>query len=59
MERADRSDSATVPSYLHSIPDLKFALSLLPNGYFRPAYPIYSRLSYIVHQLTGTSRKGS
>jgi multiple sugar transport system substrate-binding protein len=57
-ELTTRSDSATVPSYLRSIPDLKFALSLLPKGYFRPAYPIYSRLSYIVQQLTGDLEEG-
>lgn len=57
-ELTTRSDSAMVPSYLHSIPDLKFALSLLPDGYFRPAFPIYSKVSYVIQELTGDLEEG-
>jgi multiple sugar transport system substrate-binding protein len=52
-ELTARTDSATVPSYYKSIPDLSFALSLLPHSYFRPAYPIYPKVSYVIQQLTG------
>lgn len=52
-ELTARTDSATVPSYVNSIPDLSFALSLLPHGYWRPAYPIYPKVSYVIQQLTG------
>ena len=58
-ELTARVDSATVPSYSSSIPDLSFALSLLPHGYFRPAYPIYSKVSYVIQQLTGDVMGGS
>ena len=58
-ELTARVDSAKVPSYSSSIPDLSFALSLLPHGYFRPAYPVYSKVSYVIQQLTGDVMGGS
>jgi multiple sugar transport system substrate-binding protein len=54
-----RVDSATVPSYASAVPDEAFSLSLLPHGYFRPAYPIYSKVSYVIQQLTGDVMGGS
>jgi multiple sugar transport system substrate-binding protein len=57
-ELTTRSDSAMVPSYLHSIPDLGFALSLLRHGYFRPAFPVYSRVSYLIQEITGNLEEG-
>ena len=58
-ELTARTDSATVASYAHSIPDLSFALSLLPGGYWRPAYPIYPKVSYVIQQLTGDVEEGT
>jgi len=52
-ELTARTDSAEVPSYYKSIPDLPFALSLLPHSYFRPAFPIYPKVSYVIQELTG------
>ena len=57
-ELTTRSDSATVPSYLKSVPDLKFALSLLAHGYFRPAFPVYAKVSYVIQELTGDLEEG-
>jgi multiple sugar transport system substrate-binding protein len=58
-ELTARTDSATVPSYAKSIPDLPFALSLLPHSYFRPAFPIYPKVSYVIQQLTGNLEEGT
>lgn len=57
-ELTTRTDSAQVPSYLNSIPDLKFALSLLAKGFFRPAFPVYTKVSYVIQQLTGDLEEG-
>ena len=54
-----RTDSASVPSYVNSEPDLKFALSLLPHSYFRPAFPVYPKISYVIQQLTGDVEEGT
>lgn len=54
-----RTDSASVPSYVNSVPDLKFALSLLPHSYFRPAFPVYPKISYVIQQLTGDVEEGT
>ncbi len=58
-ELTARTDSAKVKSYVNSIPDLPFALSLLPHGYFRPAFPIYPKVSYVIQQLTGNLEEGT
>lgn len=57
-ELTARTDSATVPSYATSIPDIKFALSLLPHGYIRPAFAIYPKVSYVIQELTGDVEEG-
>jgi len=58
-ELTARTDSATVKSYVDSIPDLPFALSLLPHSYFRPAFPIYPKVSYVIQELTGDVEEGT
>ena len=54
-----RTDSATVKSYVTANPSLPFALSLLPHSYFRPAFPIYPKVSYVIQQLTGNVEEGT
>lgn len=54
-----RKDSAKVSSYVKSIPNLHFSLSLLKHTYFRPAFPIYPKVSYVIQQLTGDVMTGS
>jgi multiple sugar transport system substrate-binding protein len=54
-----RTDASKVKSYVDSIPNLSFSLSLLKHTYFRPAFPIYPKISYVIQQLTGDVMTGS
>lgn len=54
-----RADAATVASYAKTQPNLSFSLKLLRHGYFRPAFPVYPKVSYLIQQLTGDVISGT
>jgi multiple sugar transport system substrate-binding protein len=56
---APRADAASITSYASTQPNLKFSLSLLKYTNYRPAFPVYPKLSYVVQELTGDVISGS
>jgi multiple sugar transport system substrate-binding protein len=56
---APRPDAASVASYASTQPNLKFSLGLLKDTNYRPAFPVYPKVSYVIQQLTGDVISGS
>ena len=56
---APRPDAASVPSYASTQPNLNFSLSLLKDTNYRPAFPVYPKISYVIQKLTGDVVSGS
>jgi multiple sugar transport system substrate-binding protein len=54
-----RTDSAKVPLYAHSEPNITFSNSLLTHTYYRPAFPVYPKVSYVIQQLSGNIITGT
>jgi multiple sugar transport system substrate-binding protein len=56
---APRPDAAKVASYASTQPNLSFSLGLLKDTNYRPAFPVYPKVSYVIQQLTGDVIAGS